>query len=441
MFDSDGRVDIISASQADDTVEWYRNNGRGNFSRRLITNGLDGVIGIFAADVDGDGDTDVVAGAQHEGRVVVLDNDGDQNFTEQIVYFDLGGISRPVSVFASDITGDGALDVLSANTGIDMIGLYPKQVDSPLSPPTVDDAIFHVADKSPNGTLVGVVSANDPDPIETLTYAIVAGNETGVFAINSNNGQLMVANQNQLDYESMPTIILHVAVTDFAGLTGSAIVTIHLIRSGDFNDDGNYDCVDVDMLVASIVAADHPSNLDMTGDNLVNTADLAQWLVNAGGANLPSGNPYLHGDANLDGTVNALDLNALALNWQQSVIGWCAGDFTADGIVNSQDLNQLALNWQADAAAAAARLPRAALAIQVDPITRGRMRLIHFVEDDRSEYTDAVVRNVDQRAAQVSRRKFTRWQRPLHAADQGGETGLPAHVVDEVLARQWSQDS
>ena len=57
------------------------------------------------------------------------------------------------------------------------------------------------------------------------------------------------------------------------------------------------------------------------------------------------------GDANLDGKVDAADLNVLALKWQQTlppVIGghWHNTDFNSDSIVDAADLNLLALKWQ-----------------------------------------------------------------------------------------------
>lgn len=57
-------------------------------------------------------------------------------------------------------------------------------------------------------------------------------------------------------------------------------------------------------------------------------------------------NPYLMGDANLDGSVNASDLNDMARNWNQEVARWSAGDFNADGIVDARDLNKIGLMWQ-----------------------------------------------------------------------------------------------
>ncbi len=47
---------------------------------------------------------------------------------------------------------------------------------------------------------------------------------------------------------------------------------------GDFNDDGLYDCADIDLLVADIVAGLNSPQLDLNGDALVNLADQDVWL-------------------------------------------------------------------------------------------------------------------------------------------------------------------
>ena len=63
------------------------------------------------------------------------------------------------------------------------------------------------------------------------------------------------------------------------------------------------------------------------------------------------------GDANLDGKVDALDLNILAAHWQQTSPGlFSDGDFTNDGKVDALDLNLLAANWQFGSAALLADL-------------------------------------------------------------------------------------
>ena len=111
------------------------------------------------------------------------------------------------------------------------------------------------------------------------------------------------------------------------------------LRDGDFDNDGDYDCSDVDALVREIAAQTHAAMFDLTGDSLVNGDDLDAWLVE-GGANNPAqthGNPFLKGDANLDGLVDGSDFGLWNANKFTTNAAWCAGDFNADGLVDGSD--------------------------------------------------------------------------------------------------------
>ncbi len=107
----------------------------------------------------------------------------------------------------------------------------------------------------------------------------------------------------------------------------------------DFNSDGLIDCMDVDSLVGEIVAGTDNQLFDLTGDGIVDTADLDEWRVPAGAVNLPSGNPYLPGDANLDGYVDVSDFNVRNSHRLSQTPAWCSGDFNADGFVDASDFN------------------------------------------------------------------------------------------------------
>jgi hypothetical protein len=113
----------------------------------------------------------------------------------------------------------------------------------------------------------------------------------------------------------------------------------------DYDGDGDLDGDDIDALVGEIVAGTNDLAFDLTADGVVDNADLTDWLSEAATYNAFTF-PYLLGDANLDGSVNASDLNALGRNWLGSPNAWQSGDFTADGRVDAMDLNQLAVNWQ-----------------------------------------------------------------------------------------------
>ena len=57
----------------------------------------------------------------------------------------------------------------------------------------------------------------------------------------------------------------------------------------------------------------------------------------SGCANLPSGNPYLLGDANLDGIVDGQDFLVWNSNKFATTSAWTRGDFNVDGFVDGQD--------------------------------------------------------------------------------------------------------
>ena len=138
---------------------------------------------------------------------------------------------------------------------------------------------------------------------------------------------------------------------------------------GDFDGNGLHECADIDAMVVSISRGENRAEFDLSGDGVVDSLDVDRWLAQAGAANLPSKNPFLAGDINLDGIVNVHDLNVLAQSWLMTASGWCAGDITPDGLVNAADLNKIGMNWLANAAGDSmmpARGPRAALAIRAE---------------------------------------------------------------------------
>ncbi len=96
--------------------------------------------------------------------------------------------------------------------------------------PVANNATFTIPENSAIGTNVGVVLASDPDtsaPNNALTYSITDGNIGNAFSID-NSGQLTVADDTALDFEVRTNFTLTVAVTDGAGLSDTATVTVNL---------------------------------------------------------------------------------------------------------------------------------------------------------------------------------------------------------------------
>ena len=106
--------------------------------------------------------------------------------------------------------------------------------------PTMPDDTLFVDENSPNGTVVGTVSAGDPDAGDTFTFTITAGNLLGIYAID-NNGQITVADNTNLNYENVNNAILTIEVEDAQGLTDTATITINVNNVNEapvINDNG-----------------------------------------------------------------------------------------------------------------------------------------------------------------------------------------------------------
>lgn len=116
------------------------------------------------------------------------------------------------------------------------------------------------------------------------------------------------------------------------------------VVDGDFNGDTLWNCADIDALTAAIAAGSTDLSFDMNADGSLTLADITDpglgWLA-VGGANNPAqtsgGNPFLSGDANLDGSVDGGDFLTWNNNKFSALDAWCGGDFDATGFVDGGD--------------------------------------------------------------------------------------------------------
>ncbi|OQW99272.1 MAG: hypothetical protein BWK80_63235, partial [Desulfobacteraceae bacterium IS3] len=124
-IDGDGDSDLLSTCSVHDKVVLYENiDGKGTFiEKQVITTDADGASSAIPADIDGDGDPDVVLASWNEDAIAWYENtDGKGNFgTEQIISVEADGAS---CVFAADVDGDGDIDVVSASAWDNKIAWY-----------------------------------------------------------------------------------------------------------------------------------------------------------------------------------------------------------------------------------------------------------------------------------------------------------------------------
>jgi cysteine-rich repeat protein len=144
-LDGDGDTDVLSASPYDDKIAWYESGGGSppTFTERFISTTADGALCVFAADLDGDGDTDVLSASWTDDKIAWYESDGGSppTFTERVISTTADAAR---SVFATDLDGDGDTDVLSASWLDDKIAWYEN--DGGSSPIFIERVISTAAD-------------------------------------------------------------------------------------------------------------------------------------------------------------------------------------------------------------------------------------------------------------------------------------------------------
>ena len=122
-LDSDGDLDVLSASLDDNKIAWYANDGAGQFgSRQVITTWADGAGSLYAADLDGDGSLDVISVSARDDKLAWCANNGTGLFeAQQVITTTAKGLS---SVQIADLDGDDDLDVLSASLDDNKLAWY-----------------------------------------------------------------------------------------------------------------------------------------------------------------------------------------------------------------------------------------------------------------------------------------------------------------------------
>ena len=172
--------------------------------------------------------------------------------------------------------------------------------------------------------------------------------------------------------------------------------------TGDFNGDEILGCFDIAAMQDAVRDGNQAVEFDLNQDGVVDSADVDFWVSDFA--------ITIIGDANLDGTIDAIDLNKLGVNWLQDHDGihWCEGDFDNNNTVDAIDLNKVGLNWLKQQAPRSVRAPQAALAIaspSADDFPVGHVGIrntastsagISNLRDSRAKNPESWRRNVDR---------------------------------------------
>ncbi len=200
-FDEDGDMDLVSASQFDNTIAWHENtDGAGPFDTDIIDVQAGGAVFVYAIDIDGDKDMDFLAALLLDSEIVAYVNKGDGEFTRHII---TSNVDFPVSVHAEDIDGYECIDVLSASVLDNTIAWYENMYEKCILSVNENILVDFSVYPSPTSGVITVQSKTAISQIEVYT----------VF------GQLILSNSNKndMDLSNVSQGIYFIKIKDING--------------------------------------------------------------------------------------------------------------------------------------------------------------------------------------------------------------------------------
>jgi hypothetical protein len=112
-LNNDGWADVVSISEGDDRVSWYRNDGGTFATRQILPGQARSGSGLAIGDFTGDGLPDIAASSATDNKVSWYRNLGSGAMGSQEVIST--NATYAVSVATADMDGDGLLDIISGS--------------------------------------------------------------------------------------------------------------------------------------------------------------------------------------------------------------------------------------------------------------------------------------------------------------------------------------
>jgi cysteine-rich repeat protein len=214
-LDGDDDLDVVTATFDDNEISRVLNTGVGAFSSVASFAASSGTRDVALADVTGDGNLDAVSVSNNSDHIRVFPGNGAGSFAASSTFTTQLSTSgrRPWFVDIADLTGDGLLDVVTANADSNDVSLLTNAGGGIYMDPVIIPATFDVGDS------------------DTLSVRVGDFDGDGVL-------DLATANRNRDSF----SIIFGFGGGSFSGpqefMTGAEP---HQLAVGDFNGDGMQD--------------------------------------------------------------------------------------------------------------------------------------------------------------------------------------------------------
>jgi hypothetical protein len=127
-INGDNNMDVITANYVENRIAWFENDGTpasGTWTRRNVSTAANGASGVFAADVDSDGDIDVLSASVLDDKIALYKNNGNGIVFESVTISTAA--NGATSVVAADLNNDGDLDVISGSRLDNKVAWYSNQ--------------------------------------------------------------------------------------------------------------------------------------------------------------------------------------------------------------------------------------------------------------------------------------------------------------------------
>ncbi|MCD4848470.1 MAG: T9SS type A sorting domain-containing protein [Candidatus Aegiribacteria sp.] len=121
----DGKIDVLGSAAVSNEIFWMENkDGTGIiWTQHPVDDNFDSASSVYAEDMDNDGDIDVLGAAGLDHDIIWWENatGSGLGWIEHLVDLSFYGAN---SVYASDVDGDGDMDILGAAINVDMISWW-----------------------------------------------------------------------------------------------------------------------------------------------------------------------------------------------------------------------------------------------------------------------------------------------------------------------------
>ena len=234
LFDGNLHQVSVTWDSATGTVEFYVDgvvqfSQTGNSTGQSLTGGGSLILGQEQDSVGGGFDSDqLFTGTYQDFRVF-----DDVRTSTEIA----DNVLSDVDPASSGLVADWRMNDLNGGTTTDVVSGNDMTVNAATgtgfttgtAPVLIAPSISEAAS---NGTVVGTLSTTDADAGDTHTYSLT-DDAGGRFAVNATTGEITVADETLIDFETTTSHSITVQVTDSGGLTYTESFTISVLDADE----------------------------------------------------------------------------------------------------------------------------------------------------------------------------------------------------------------